>query len=459
VVTAADQRREPPIDDVVAAVAAAVGLAEGRAGVRDILREIARAEPVPVREVSRAVEIPVPLVAAVCNELRSHGVVDRSQPVRLTDGGRAALGDQGSAGAGRCPHCGGLGWAVPAELADLATLLDRLAAEVPAAQVELDQTHCTVDTKIRRVLLLDEIGALAGKRLLVFGDDDLTALAVAGYAAHTGRAAALRGLTVLDVDRRLLDFIAAQAAGLGVPVELIEHDARAPLPAGLREAFDVVCTDPPYTVAGAELFLSRAVSALRPEAGAHVFFSFGARRPDETVRTQSLIAGMGLAVRALLPNFNSYLGAGILAGTSHLYHLRSTGAATPSITGEYAGPLYTADTRAAVTRPYRCAGCRAVHRVGPGERWTRIADLQAAGCPDCAGTVFRPQPRQDRSQPADPAANPGTSSAANSGADSPARPVARWPASQDPGRGPRQAPGRGGSRQPPRRLPPQPPPR
>ena len=59
----------------------------------------------------------------------------------------------------------------------------------------------------------------------------------------------------------------------------------------------MACTDPPYTVAGAELFLSRAVSGLEPEPGGHVFFSFGARRPDETLRAQQLIGSMGLAVR------------------------------------------------------------------------------------------------------------------------------------------------------------------
>lgn len=382
------------LDTAVAEVVAATGLAEGSAGVRDILRAIARAEPVPVRDVARAVEIPVPLVAAVCNELRRRGVVDRSQPVRLTPAGRAALGDQTPAAAGRCEHCGGLGWLVPPELAGLAAELDRLAAAVPAARVELDQTHCTVPTKLRRALLLDEIGVLAGKRLLVLGDDDLTSLAVGLYAARGGRAAGLAEVTVLDVDRDLLGFIAGAAADLGVPVRALEHDARQPLPAELRGAFDIVCTDPPYTVAGAELFLSRAVSALRPAAGGHVLFSFGARRPDETLRTQALIAGMGLAVRALTPNFNDYVGAGILAGHSHLYHLRSTDAAAPAVEGEHTGPLYTADTRVAVARPYRCASCRAVHRVGPGEQWARIADLQAAGCPACAGTVFRPLPRQ-----------------------------------------------------------------
>ncbi len=176
------------------------------------------------------------------------------------------------------------------------------------------------------------------------------------------------------------------------PAEVIEHDLRDPLPAALTGVFDVACTDPPYTVAGAELFLSRAVAALAPGAGGHVFFSFGPRRPAETTATQRLIADMGLAIRSLTPGFNSYTGAGILAGTSHLYHLRTTQDSRPVLTGRYDGPLYSAQTRAAATRPYRCAACGAVHEVGPGARWTRIAELKAAGCPACGGTVLRPQP-------------------------------------------------------------------
>jgi hypothetical protein len=111
---------------------------------------------------------------------------------------------------------------------------------------------------------------------------------------------------------------------------------------------------------------------------------------------QAAMTAMGLVIRSLTPGFNNYLGAGILAGTSGLYHLRTTEAAKPLIDGSFTGPLYTADGRAAVTRPYRCAGCGAVHQVGPGSSWPQIAALQAAGCPDCGGTVLRPMPLQAR---------------------------------------------------------------
>ena len=386
------------VDAVTAEVAAAVGLAEGPAGVADVLRVIARHEPVAAREISRRAELPVPIVAAVCNELRKRGVVDRSRPVRLTAEGRASLTGQAEPATGqaeitgRCPCCDGLGVVVPDAVADLAGLLEAAELGEPAAKLDLDQTHCTADTKLRRVLAMHEAGALAGQRILLLGDDDLVSLALAVFAGHARAAARPRRVTVLDCDPDLLGYLRDELRDAGFPVEVLEHDLREPLPAALTGAFDVACTDPPYTVAGAELFLSRAVDALAPGAGGHVFFSFGPRRPAETVQVQRLMADMGLAIRSLTPGFNSYTGAGILAGTSHLYHLRSTQDSAPVVTGRYDGPLYSAQTRAAATRPYRCASCGAVHQVGPGARWAQIAELKAAGCPACGGTVLRPQP-------------------------------------------------------------------
>lgn len=382
------------VDEVVTQVAAAVGLAEGESGIRDILSAVLTAQPAAVREIARLAELPVPIVAATCNELRKHGVVDRQRPVRFTASGRAAVERAGLAADLRvgCPDCGGRGEVVPPGLAGLAGTLQAIADGTPAAKAELDQTHCTVDTKLARVLRLQHARALAGQRILVLGDDDLISVALAHFIAMTGNPAAIRRLTVIDTDADILDWIGRQVAGTSVGVETVQHDLRQRLPAPLTEGFDVVLTDPPYTVAGAQLFLSRAVSALAPQPGRHVFFSFGARRPDETLAVQRAMAEMGLVVRSLAPGFNTYLGAGVLASTSNLYHLRTAQGARPLIEGDYHGPLYTADNRAVTTRPYRCADCKSVHEVGPGSRWPQIAALQAAGCPECGGTTFRPMP-------------------------------------------------------------------
>jgi predicted methyltransferase len=385
------------MDSVIADVARAVGLAEGRSGVSDVLRAIARSEPVAVRDVSRMAELPVPIVAAVCNELRQRGVVDRARPVRLTPAGRDLLAGQHPGLSAACPSCDGSGLAVPdGALTGLADRLERAASGAPGAKLDIDQTHCTVDTKIRRVLRMHEAGAVIGRRILLVGDDDLVSVAIAAFAGAGGLAAGVERLTVVDSDPDVLAWIGEQVAGTGVDAELVEHDLRRPLPGRLAAEFDVACTDPPYTVAGAELFLSRAVAGLSREPGRHVFFSFGARRPDETLRAQELIGSMGLAIRGLWPGFNEYLGAGVLGGRSHLYHLRSTAATRPLVDGDFTGPLYTAQTRASAVRPYRCASCRSVHQVGPGGRWPRIAALQEAGCPECGGNRFRPMPLQPR---------------------------------------------------------------
>src|SRR5215467_7934276 len=115
------------MDAVIADVASAVGLAEGRSGVSDVLRAIARSEPVAVRDVSRAAELPVPIVAAICNELRKRGVVDRARPVRLTPEGRELLASRLPGLSAACPCCGGSGLAVPEALAELAAVLERAA--------------------------------------------------------------------------------------------------------------------------------------------------------------------------------------------------------------------------------------------------------------------------------------------------------------------------------------------
>ena len=386
---------------IAAEVAAAVGLAEGESGVLDILLAVARNEPVATSQIGRTAELPVPIVTAVCNELRKRGVIDKTRPVRLTATAREVLAaESGGQLDPQCPCCAGLGLRIPDELAALNEALEADAAGAPQARMELDQTHCTVHTKIRRVLKLHQVGALTGRRIVLLGDDDLIAIAIARFAGTLGIGTGR--LTVIDTDPDVLGWIGARVAGLGVDVELVKHDLRSPLPGSLTDAFDVACTDPPYTVPGAELFLSRAVSALAGRPGEHVFFSFGPRRPAESLATQRLIAEMGLVVRSVTPGFNSYLGAGILAGTSHLYHLRTSDETAPLIDAEYLGPLYTADARAAQSRPYRCAACGSVYlvgRAGPGEAapdWAQIKDLQAAGCPACGGTTFRPMPRVAR---------------------------------------------------------------
>jgi predicted methyltransferase len=367
------------IPSIVRDVAAAVGIAEGEAGVRSVLAVVAEHGPVAVRAISLETELPVPIVAAICHELRHRAVVAPGAPVRLTAAARASLRST----------------AMTLDPDRLDGVRERLAASAeaaPAVSVDIDQSHCTVETKVRRVLALHAARALLWRRVLFLGDDDLTSLAVAEVAHHAGFARDLAALAVADVDERLVAFLAPRLAALGVDATVVRHDLREPLPPALRGRFDTVFTDPPYTAAGATLFLSRAVSAVAGP-GSDVFLAFGARNPDELIKTQAAIAGMGLVVRSLVRNFNEYVGAGILGGTSHLYHLTTTAATAPAVDGAYAGPLYTGDAPRP-PRAYVCTDCGASQPVGRGQRFATVGELSGAGCPDCGGGSFRPGPRR-----------------------------------------------------------------
>ena len=191
---------------------------------------------------------------------------------------------------------------------------------------------------------MHEADALVGRQILLLGDDDLTSLAIAAIVQQFGSASTISRLVVLDADAALVEFLAAELTDAPFPGSCRHHDLRDPLPPEFLGAFDTVATDPPYTVAAARLFLSRAADALTGPGGS-VFLSFGSRRPEAPFRLQQSIAEMGFAIGRLVPDFNDYLGAGALGGTSQLYHLVATEHLRSLIDQTYLGPLYTSELR------------------------------------------------------------------------------------------------------------------
>jgi predicted methyltransferase len=125
----------------------------------------------------------------------------------------------------------------------------------------LDQCPATIETVVRRVNLLDRfLRDGECERLLLLGDDDL--LSVGLVAANPQR-----HVTVADLDPAVLETISLATQGI---VATVEADFRLGLPSNLLSSFDVVFTDPPYTLAGQLLFASCALKALRSLHSGHV---------------------------------------------------------------------------------------------------------------------------------------------------------------------------------------------
>ena len=380
---------DTPVDvSLLETVASATRLREGPAGVAAVLRAVYRAGSLRLQDAAREARLPLPVTTAIRRELEKAGMLERRHGLSLTAAGRAfaetTLGLAATHDAA-CPACGGRGLVVAGDLRAAVDRLAALIADAPSVDVTLDQCPCTPETAILRALLMLENGALEGRRVLILGDDDSVSLAIGLVGQVLRNGDLTRGVTVVESDPRRIDFLRAAAAREAITIDTIVHDLRSPLPEQLLRAFDVVATDPPYTLAGAQLFLGRAGEALTG-AGA-CYFSFTRWAAPQLAELQRTILDLGFAIRAVHPGFNRYLGASVLGNVGDLFELDQARATASSLPA-WSGPLYTAEVNPR-ERVYVCADCGVETTLGENGAPATIEALKAAGCSACGKNVFR----------------------------------------------------------------------
>jgi predicted methyltransferase len=369
-------------------IAQATRLREGSSGVAALLRAVYRAGSMKLQDAAREARLPLPVTTAIRRELEKAGLLERKHGLALTASGRAFV--EATLGLGvthdaSCPACGGRGIVISGALRGAVERLAELTTEAPSVDVTLDQCPCEPETAILRALLMLETGALEGRRVLILGDDDSLSLAIGLVGRALGKGDLTRGVTAIESDPRRVAFLRAAAAREGIALDAVEHDLRAPLPGELVHAFDTAATDPPYTLAGATLFLGRAAAALKGDGVCH--FSFTRWPAAQLAELQRVMLDLGFAVRAVHPGFNRYLGASVLGNVGDLFELVQTRAAETEQPA-WSGPLYTAEVNPR-ERVYVCAGCGAETLLGENGAPATIEALKQVGCPACGEKVFR----------------------------------------------------------------------
>lgn len=142
------------------------------------------------------------------------------------------------------------------------TKLQGVVIERPKRRDDLDQCHATITTVLKRMFLLLQNG-LENKSVLLLGDDDLLSVALSVYDVPFQ-------VTVVDIDSELLRTIKRNSDQL--KIKIFQWDLRNDLPADFTARYDMVFTDPPYTLRGQLAFLRSAILALRCKRGSSLFF-------------------------------------------------------------------------------------------------------------------------------------------------------------------------------------------
>ena len=353
------------------------GIPEGEEAIRRILREIYRHGRIGTKDLAYATRLPVPVVAAVRRELEKAGLITRKAGAILTREGEEYVRNILGLSVREsliCPYCSGKTILIEDKYQSILKKLEEYSKLRPHPYTWLDQAFCTPETAVLRALFMLEEGDVEGRRIIFLGDDDLTSVA-------TGLLKVSKEITVIDIDDRILKLIDDISESEGIGIECIHHDLRQPLPDRLKNKYDVVFTDPPYTITGLKLFLSRGIEALRRRKCASIYLAFAHKPPEEMLDLQAAINEMNLLFREIIPRFNRYEGAEMFANTTMLVKIETTEGTHPSIVGPYEEKIYTGEVSPKI-RTYKCK-CGYTIDVGSGREFQTIEDLKVKGCPRC----------------------------------------------------------------------------
>ncbi len=203
--------------------------------------------------------------------------------------------------------------------------LAKILSERPRPNRHLDHVAATPLTALKRALFLATQYDLSDASLLMLGDHDMTALALAHLNPDLD-------LAVVDIEEHLLDYIGTFNRQHGASIRTYFADLRVELPASIAGQFDLVFTDPPYSENGVGLFLQRAICALNEREFTRIFLSYGYGEQQVSLgqKVQEVLGQLRLLHEAILPRFNGYAAAPALGRRSDLYILRPTRRSLPA---------------------------------------------------------------------------------------------------------------------------------
>lgn len=369
-----------------------VNIAEGPQAVENLLLEIFFHQGISTKELARKILLPVPLAAAIKKEFIKTGLVVQDRGVRLSQSGINYVENELSYKGMDITLYNRLlmgEWKLEEEFKEEKEKLDGLFAGRPQVDVTIDQSKCTVETSIRRAILCLQYHCLIGKKILCVGDDDLVSVSL-GFLLKKLFYDAKKvntNISIYDIDKRFLNYIEEIAITENLPITCINMDLRLPVDEKYKGKFDCFFTDPPYTLQGMNLFISRGISSLKRRAGLPVFLSFAHKAPDFTIEMQKEFINMGLAASEIIPRFNKYEGAEIIGNSGQMIVLKTTGDTSPLVETFFEDAIYTGEIKKSI-RIYKCKKCGLTIKVGSREEYKTIEELKNKKCPKCNENVF-----------------------------------------------------------------------
>jgi len=126
---------------------------------------------------------------------------------------------------------------------------------------KLQQMRILPEEALLKTAFMDARGDIQGNDILLVGDDDFASIAIALYGGF-------KSITVLEIDESIIEAINKICKEENFEISVEKYDVRHEFPEKLKAKFDTVLTNPPDSLEGMQLFVSRGVEALKGKEGA-----------------------------------------------------------------------------------------------------------------------------------------------------------------------------------------------
>lgn len=376
--------------DIINEIYKNVNILEGKHIITKFLEIVYLNQKITAKYMSRILNLPIPIISAIKNEYKKKKLVKMEGGITLTEMGIKFVEN----------NLGYKGLDIDLyknlEISNFETLLqkqliqlDMLLHNRPSVDVTIDQSKCTSSTSIKRSILALKNNMLINKKILCIGDDDLISVStcILLQALYKEKQNIQTEVTVIDIDERILSYIEEISVKYNFNIKCIQRNLKKELPFEEKENYDCIFTDPPYTLEGLNLFVSRGISALKDESNLKIFLSFGNKSPVETLTMQGIFYKSALEICAIYKNFNYYEGADIIGNTSNMYVLGTTNKTQEIINKEYTDIIYTGEIRK-TSRIYECKNCKETYEVSMKSKVKTIEELKEDGCKTCKENKF-----------------------------------------------------------------------
>ena len=173
--------------------------------------------------------------------------------------------------------------------------------ERPTPLQEFDQGYITPESAVARTLFALRNHDVQGSNIIIFGDDDLVSIVL-------GLTKKINYVLVLEIDKRIVDFINRVAKRENLSVEGVEFDLRNKIPNTLKGRFDVFMSDPPEAYKAFLFFLNKGIYTLKGEGSVgYIGLTLIDSSLQKWQKIQKAILSSGAVITDIIQDFNEYV--------------------------------------------------------------------------------------------------------------------------------------------------------